>query len=311
MNTELSAMPESPVESPAAASADISSARRFYWSVRRELWEHRAIYIAPLVAAGFVLFGFLIGMVHLGVKMRAALELSPAKQRAALILPYDFAGFAIAVTAFIVAVFYCLDALHGERRDRTILFWKSLPVSDLMTVLSKATIPLVVSPLVTFPILVATWMVMLVLHIGVLQGGGLSAAPLLAQLQFFQRSLACIYCLSAISLWYAPIYAWLLLISAWARRAPILWAWLPLFVIPILEKIAFGTSYFAHMLGYRLIGWFTQAFTPQAQKVVPMDPLQALDPGTFLSTPSLWIGLVFAAIFLAVAVRLRRYREPI
>ena len=55
-------------------------------------------------------------------------------------------------TAFIVGIFYSLDALHGERRDRSILFWKSMPVSDLTTVLSKASIPLVVLPLLSFAI---------------------------------------------------------------------------------------------------------------------------------------------------------------
>ena len=76
-------------------------------------------------------------------------------------LPYDIAAMMLIFTAFIVGVFYCLDALHGERRDRSILFWKSLPVSDLTTLLSKATIPLIVLPLVTFAIIVATQVVML------------------------------------------------------------------------------------------------------------------------------------------------------
>ena len=71
-------------------------------------------------------------------------------------MPYSHAAMLLMVTAFIVGVFYCLDALHGERRDRSILFWKSLPVSDLTTVLSKASIPLVVLPLLVFAITVAT-----------------------------------------------------------------------------------------------------------------------------------------------------------
>jgi ABC-2 type transport system permease protein len=311
MNTQANAAPESPINAQAITSTSVTATRPMYWSVRRELWECRAIYIAPLAAAGVVLFGFLVGTIRLSGKMRTALMLAPAKQHAALVWPYDSAAFVILVTAIIVGVLYCLDALYGERRDRSILFWKSLPVSDLTTVLSKAIIPLVVLPLVIFPIIVTTWVVMLLLHIEVLQGGGLSAAPLLVQFNFFQSSLACLYCLIVVSLWYAPVYAWLLLISAWARRTPILWAWLPPFAISILEKIAFGTSHFSRMVGHRLTGWFAQAFVPQAQKGVSMDPLQALDPGKFLSTPGLWIGLAFAAVFLAAAVRLRRYREPI
>ena len=84
--------------------------------------------------------------------MRAASALDPAEQPAALAMPYSIAATLIIVTTLIVGGFYCLDALHGERRDRSILFWKSLPVSDLTTVLSKMTIPLVVLPLVAFAI---------------------------------------------------------------------------------------------------------------------------------------------------------------
>src|SRR5436305_8302852 len=76
-------------------------------------------------------------------------------------MPYDVASMMLIFTAFIVGVFYCLDALHGERRDRSILFWKSLPVSDLTTLRSKATIPLATLPLVTFAIILATQVVML------------------------------------------------------------------------------------------------------------------------------------------------------
>src|SRR5437870_6458459 len=121
-----------------------AATQRFYWSMRRELWENRSIYIAPLMVAIVVLFGFLVSTIGLPERRRAVLLLDPAKARAAIEAPYDMAAIMLILTAFIVGVFYCLDALHGERRDRSILFWKSLPVSDLTTLLSKATIPLVV-----------------------------------------------------------------------------------------------------------------------------------------------------------------------
>ena len=90
-------------------------------------------------------------------------------------------------------MFYCLDALHGERRDRSILFWKSLPVSDLTTVLSKASIPLVILPLLTFAITVATQLIMLLLSSAVLLASGLSVATLWTQLSLFQMSLMLLY----------------------------------------------------------------------------------------------------------------------
>jgi ABC-2 type transport system permease protein len=114
-----------------------------YWSVRRELWENRSIYIAPLAVAGVTLFAFLIATLGHALSLRAL-----ALRRAVLEKPYTFTPLVLMATTFIVGVF-CLDALHGERRDRSILFWKSLPVSDHHRA-SKASIPLVVLPLLTF-----------------------------------------------------------------------------------------------------------------------------------------------------------------
>jgi ABC-2 type transport system permease protein len=310
MSTQSNAMPESPVESQVIAPAVISATRRMYWSVRRELWENRSIYIAPLAVAALILFGFLISTIHLPDKMRAALALDPAKQHELIEQPYSFAALLIMGTTFIVAVFYCLDALHGERRDRSILFWKSLPVSDLTTVLSKASIPLVVLPLLTFAITVVTQWIMLLLSTVVLLMSGVSVATLWTHLPLFQMWLMLLYHLLAIhALWYAPIFGWLLLVSGWARRAAFLWAALPLLAIGVVEKIAFNTSHFAAMLGHRLSGGPEGVgFTAGSMS---MDPLTQLTPGQFLISPGLWVGLAVTAAFLAVAVRLRRYQGPI
>ena len=78
-------------------------------------------------------------------------------------MPYDIAAMMIIITAFIIGVFYCLDALHSERRDRSILFWKSLPVSDLTTVLSKASVPLAILPLIVLPIVVVMQFIMMLI----------------------------------------------------------------------------------------------------------------------------------------------------
>jgi ABC-2 type transport system permease protein len=310
VNTQSNAMPESPLESQAIAPAVISATRPMYWSVRRELWENRSIYIAPLAVAALFLFGFLISTIHLPDKMRAALAFDPVQQHELIEQPYTFAALLIMGTAFIVGVFYCLDALHGERRDRSILFWKSLPVSDLTTVLSKASIPLVVLPLLTFAITVVTQWTMLLLSTAVLLGSGVSVATLWTQLPLFQMSLMLLYHLVAIhALWYAPIYGWLLLVSGWARRAAFLWAALPLLAIGVVEKIVFNTSHFAAMLEYRMSGGAAGvAFTAGS---VAIHPLTHLAPLNFLSSPGLWIGLVVFAAFLAAAVRLRRYQGPI
>ncbi len=292
--------------------AAISETRPMYWSVRRELWENRSIYVAPLAVAAVFLFGFSISTITLPHRMHGVLTSNPATQRVAITMPYSAAAFLMIVTAFLVGAFYCLDALHGERRDRSILFWKSLPVSDRTTVLSKASIPLVLLPLFAFAIAIATQVIMLLLSTAVLLGNGPSLAALWTHVKFFQSTLALLYGLTAIALWHAPIYAWLLLVSAWARRATVLWAVLPLLAISVLERIAFNTMHFMDLLGYRMTGWFKEAFVfPPKVSNLAMDPLEHLTPGKFFSTPGLWIGLAFAAIFLTVAVRLRHNREPI
>jgi ABC-2 type transport system permease protein len=243
--------------------------------------------------------------------MQIALALDAAKQRATVSMPFSFiAGFTM-LTAFVVGVFYCLDALHGERRDRSILFWKSLPVSDRVAVLSKASIPLVVLPVYIFTIIVGAQLIMLMLSTVVLMGSTQSVAILWTHVKFFQGIIAMLYALIAIALWHAPIYGWLLLVSAWAKRATFLWAFLPFFAISILERMAFNSTYFAKFIQYRLIGWFTQAFNAPTHGSPPVDPLAAITLGKFLSTPGLWIGLIFAAAFIAATVRLRRNREPI
>jgi len=113
------------------------------------------------------------------------------------------------------------------------------------------------------------------------------------------------------TLWDAPIYGWWLLVSAWARRAPFLWAFMPLVALSAIETIAFQTRYCASFLKYRAMGWMTEAFAARPHSYLVIDPLSPLTPGRFLSSPELWIGLAVTAAFLAAAVRLRRYRAPL
>src|SRR5216117_3441064 len=220
------------------------------------------------------------------------------------------AAIMLILTAFIVGVFYCLDALYGERRDRSILFWKSLPVSDRTTVLSKACIPLLILPPIIFGIIVGTQFIMLLISSALLLTGGL-AGTTWANFNLLQQSVILLYCLIVIALWHAPIYGWALLVSGWARRATFLWAVLPLLAIGVLDKFAFDTSHFASMLKDRVFGAGDTAFAFQPHRGVAVDSLFQLTPGRYLATPGLWIGLAFAAAFVTLAVRQRRYRGPI
>ena len=302
MNTQSNAIPWS-IDAHQIAPRVMSATRPFYWSVRRELWENRSVYIAPLAVAAVTVFGYLIAT--MGYVMSTA---NLAQRRAALEGPYSFAMGLIMGTAFIVSIFYSLEALHGERRERSILFWKSMPVSDLVVVMSKASIPLIVLPLLSFATVVVTELIMLSLASVVLMGSGLSVATLWTPV--FQMSLMLLYHLVTVHmLWYAPMYGWLLLVSSWARRAAFLWAALPWLAIGVVEKIAFNTTHFAAWAGYRFSG--DAAGGSFMGDNGSMDPLMHLTPGKFLITPGLWIGLAFFAACIIATARLRRYQGPI
>lgn len=314
MNKEPNNLPDAPLEAQPNVLPLVSATRPFYWSVRRELWENRSLYMAPLIAAGVVLIGFGMTAFNLPQLRRNALALEPARMRAAIELPYDAAAMMIMFTVFIVGIFYCLDALHGERRDRSILFWKSLPVSDLTSVLSKAIVPLAILPLLTFVIILATQFIMLLLSTAMLLPSGL-ASTTWQLLPWPRLSLILGYGLLTSALWEAPVFAWLLLVSSWARRATFLWAVLPWLAISAIEKLAFDTTYFIRMLVHRVTGGFEEGFTvvkfPKQTHVPVVDRLTELDPVKFLASPGLWIGLIIAAAFLFATVRLRRSRGPL
>jgi ABC-2 type transport system permease protein len=305
MNTIAQATPEVAPQ-PQAAVATAHRIRPLYWSLRRELWENRSLYIAPLAAGGVVLFAFMVGL-RFGSRHFAHMRLD-TEQLA--MVPYDIAALVIVLTTLVVAVFYCLGALHNERRDRSILFWKSLPVSDLVTVASKAVVPFVVLPLVAFAVTVVTQLIMLVIGTAALAATGGDTGILWTNLPILNRWLVLLYGVFALALWHAPVYGWLMLVSGWARRAPFLWAFGVPIAGTIFEVIAFGTSAVGSFFWARLVGGFSEAFTRDAGHRGSIE-LSQLDPVGFLSNPDLWIGLVLAALFLGGCVWLRRYREPV
>jgi ABC-2 type transport system permease protein len=284
--------------------------RPFIWSVRRELWENRSIWIAPLAVAAVAVLAFLVTTPTLPESVRDLSGPDVTGGHMVVHGPYGAAAMLGFATAFVVGVFYCLDALQGERRDRSILFWKSLPVSDRTTVLAKASIPLVVLPLLVFAITAVALLIMAIVGTAVVMATGSSVGMLWAHAEPFASMLTVLYAVIVLALWHAPIYGGLLLVSGWARRTALLWAVLPLVAIAGVERILFGTRRFLYFLKDLLLGWVTRAFAFGDDDAMG-DLLGALTPGRFLSTPSIWIGLAFTAACLVVAIRLRRRREPV
>lgn len=286
--------------------------RPFYWSVRRELWESRSILVAPLVTAGLVLLGFLLSTLGMPGRRLQTLTLDPFHQLKAIGEPYVVAGEVLTGVMLIVALFYCLGALFDERRDRSILFWKSLPVSDLTTVLSKAAIPLAVMPAVTFAAIVGAQAIILLVSTMILTAAGVSPAIPWSAGAIVGEGVALVYGLVALSLWLAPVYGWLLLVSAWARRAPFLWAVFPPLAVCALEHLAFKSNLAASALIDRLTGVDDHAFvTASPIANTALVGLARIDLARFLASPGLWSGLLVTAACLAACVWLRRRREPI
>jgi ABC-2 type transport system permease protein len=303
MNTPsaANAMPEFRTE----PGGIMSATRPFYWSVRRELWEYRSIYLAPLAIGCVIVLGFGFVLPRLPGTMRHPMMLDLPHQRDTLSQPFDVAAGLIMAASFIVSFYYAIDTLYGERRDRSILFWKSLPVSDLTTVLAKAFVLLLVLPAISVAITVVTESIIFLMSSVVLAVSGLSAGALWAQLQPVQTMTALLYHIVTVHiLWYAPTYTWLLLVSAWSKRAPLLWAVLPPFAIVVFERVAFHTTYFQNFLLDRIGGGNDSSSNM-------LDPEMRMPIVHFMITPALWIGLIFAAVFLVAAARLRRARGPV
>jgi ABC-2 type transport system permease protein len=307
----------------AVAAPTAPRGRPYLWSVRRELWENHSTWIAPLAAAGFVLFGFTISLVHKPHSMKALASLSPDKQMALRFAPFGIVAAALILTTVVVGIFYCLGTLYNERRDRSILFWKSMPVSDLTTVLAKATIPLVILPAVAFVIVCATQLVMLLFNSLALASHQTELTQLWSTVPLFRLWGIILYALVTLTLWHAPLYGYFLALSAWVKKGPFLWAVLPPIALSVFERLAFDTSYVSSLVRDRLFGSFGAAFTGGSGHMSFGDEKTAVaahsgnfhlpvpDPTKFVTTPGLWIGLVVAVALVALAAWQRRRREPI
>ncbi|MET0556923.1 MAG: ABC transporter permease [Vicinamibacteria bacterium] len=298
------------VETPSVAPPPLLPTRPWYWSVRRELWENRWIYVAPLSIAAVLLLGFLISTIWLPVRMNRLAGLEPARQVAGIVKPFSIVASLLILSGFVGGAFYCLEALHGERRDRSLLFWKSLPVSDRTAVLAKLAIPLAVVPLVAMAVTLALQLVMLMASTLVLLASGSGAGLLWSRLPLVQMPLVMVYGVSAHALWFAPLFAWMLFVSAWARRMPLAWVALPPLALGMAEKAVVGSSLVGRLLRWRLLGAMNRAFDSSAASGEPVLTLAQITPFRFVLDPGLWAGLLVAALCVAGAVHFRRVREP-
>ena len=295
---------------------------RFIWLVRREVWEHKAIWVAPAIVIGCLVLLVLTGNVHLGPfggHGNATVFDVVSREMQMKLLVVVYAGLALVVFMVmgIVAFFYSIDSLYADRRDRSVLFWKSLPLSDVETVLSKFAVAIVVIPLVA---LAASLVAQLVIAAGgsarLSMGGfpgGLMWEP---QALFGGFMVAFLWCVTAI-LWYSPIVGYLMLASAWAPRGPFLWAVLPPVGLWVLERVVVGSEHIGDFITGRLFGLYRllgeqsggEVNRPggDLEKIGNVDLVGSLRE--FYASPDLWLGVGAAALLLAAAIWVRRYRD--
>lgn len=293
--------------------------------IRRELWEHRSLYVTPAVIALLASLGTLTGQASISA-FDHAIDLAiiggtnlGENERAAMIsaLMTGVSGL-IFIGMWFLTIFYPLDALYAERKDRSILFWRSIPCTDFETVLSKLLTTVLIIPLITFAAIIVTHLIVMVIWsiwLAVQDGnpGHLiwSAAP------FVDNWLATIIFLLAAVVWASPLIGWFFFVSAFAKRSPFLMAFLPLVVLPMLEKILIGTSALGEAFSVRTLPYgLFKDIDPRTlfdEDSVTLNEsislLKLFDLGGFLASAELWLGIIVCGLFTTAAIYVRRYRD--
>jgi len=318
----MNATTHDPALEPGTASSIHSGQWPMLTLVRREFWEHRALWLTPLCIAVLLFAGAAIGHFDFrGMHLRAnTLEALPLDTQRALFGGAVWAFSAPEYLAMSVVLWlYVSDCLYAERRDRSILFWKSMPISDAQTVISKLLVAMVVVPLGVwlFNILIGL-IVSGIWEIRALTG---SISGLFWDTATWLRVQGVLLVTTVVaSLWYAPLTAYLLLVSAWARRNVTLWVLLPPLVAVLLERLVFGTHYLWTVIVYRFNGIWRTFKVGRLFSDVSLGPhhdqlpswhsiLAAVNPLPVLANIDLWLGLALAVVFVYGAIRIRRYRD--
>jgi ABC-2 type transport system permease protein len=288
----------------------------YAWLIKREFWENRAIWVVPSIIGVLLILAALFGRIQF-----TDLNTPQQSQVVGQMVLSAF-GVTFYVVMSIYSTWYLLDCLYADRKDRSVLFWKSLPISDTATVLSKLLVALIVIPLLYFVAAdVTTLLIAFIISVraSAALGGAMWHADLWLQLQVLW-----LYVIITTAIWFLPVAAWLMVISAWAKRAVMLWTVLPPLALYLGERWIFGTRFVATALHDRLLGYGPQAFHTGAgssfwmtttfdndQITTPSSIWALLDPGTFFSSPQTWIGAAVGAALVVGAIQLRLRRTEI
>ena len=295
--------------------------------VKRELWEHRSIFVTPIAIGSIVTLGVLAMLVfasgfaaELDMAIFGAQNLAGDPERKAVLTGFFLGTSWIFMMALaILTVFYCLDSLYAERKDKSILFWRSLPVTDAETIISKLIVAIIVIPAITAIGIIGTHIInLIVTSIWVSMKGGDGGMLIWGSVAFLDNWLAAFIVVLASGIWMSPFIGWFLLVSAYTKRSPLLMAFMPLFLIGLLEGIILRTHVFAeNVLGrgdglplFRSVD--IEKFFKEEQWRISEDAtslLAHLDVVQFLTSPAMWAGVLVCALLSTGAIYVRRYRD--
>lgn len=296
--------------------------------LKRETWEHRSIWMVPAVMASLAFVMFLWSTIYaiphhsnLDVVVSELERLDHARLATMQGMLLSSLLVTLGIASSFIMYFYLLDALYSERRDRSILFWKSLPVTDTATVASKWLTAIVTIPLAAAVIaLVAHALMTAIGGVVVMFWGANAWTVAWSTYNPFPALWNGVIVYLVMVLWYLPLYAWLLLASAWAKKAPFLWAVLPPVAIGLVERIFLDSSRFFDFISERMTPFFAhgnfvndmgdniEAFNGHL-RIGGLPQVKVAVLGELFATPGFWYGLVFAAACTAGAIWLRRYRD--
>ncbi len=310
---------------------------KFKLLLKREFWEHKGGFLwAPTIAGGIaLLFTILAAIGGTIVKQRAGndfqLDGADADQVArALGGAGDVAlmgGIAITLVVLgFVVFFYCLGSLYDDRKDRSVLFWKSLPVSDAGTVGSKVAWALGLAPVLAVAIGIAVGLAFWVIAALTTTVNGVpGASGVLMHSHPFRVIANVVAMVPLYALWALPAVGWLMLCSAVARSKPFLWA----VIVPVLGcalisfanvvlGLGFDVGPLWYVAAYRpLLSVFPATWLPRMDFEVgsvrgPDEIANVVDAAqnwSLAASADLWIGVVAGVLMILAAIRLRRWRD--
>ena len=211
-------------------------------------------------------------------------------------------GFPILLTVGFGLLAYSLSTFADERKDRSLIFWRSLPVSDLTTVLSKVFIVTLIVPLMVIPYIILLQLVAMTSASIFFATNDIVSFSWLWGSYIITDWFRIIFSLWAQALWSLPLFLWLMLAGTYAAR-PIAGAIVPPVILIVLEGIIFKTNLVLEFIENRIGFWSrSDSFPKEYQEIRVVDISDIL---LLFSTQAFWIGIVASVILVAGIVYVR------